>query len=115
MLRKTGCMLRQRSSVRFEEGQSRIVRDALDNRVRRQNRMMAIGFCSKYRSVPPPATCSSQRLIGEAMNRTILCIDDADPVLQLYGRLFEEQGYKVILASNAWEGWMLSSTARLIA
>jgi CheY-like chemotaxis protein len=38
------------------------------------------------------------------MNRTILCIDDADPVLQLYGRLFEEHGYKVILASNGWEG-----------
>jgi CheY-like chemotaxis protein len=38
------------------------------------------------------------------MNKTILCVDDADPVLQLYGRLFEEHGYKVILASNWWEG-----------
>ncbi|MGC1451811.1 MAG: response regulator [Candidatus Sulfotelmatobacter sp.] len=38
------------------------------------------------------------------MNKTILCIDDADPVLQLYGRVFEEQGYKVILASNGWDG-----------
>ena len=38
------------------------------------------------------------------MNKTLLCIDDADPVLQLYGRLFEEHGYKVILASNGCEG-----------
>jgi DNA-binding NtrC family response regulator len=38
------------------------------------------------------------------MNKTILCIDDAAPILQLYGRVFEEQGYKVILASNAWDG-----------
>lgn len=38
------------------------------------------------------------------MNKTILCVDDAGPVLQLYGRLFEEHGYKVILASNGWEG-----------
>ena len=38
------------------------------------------------------------------MNKTILCIDDDDPVLQLYGRIFEEQGDKVILASNAWDG-----------
>ena len=66
--------------------------------------MMAIGFCSKVQEIPAPATCSPQRLIGEAMNRTILCIDDADSVLQLYGRIFEEQGYKVILASNAWDG-----------
>jgi two-component system, OmpR family, response regulator VanR len=38
------------------------------------------------------------------MNKTILCIDDADPVLQLYGRFFEEHGYKVILASNGCDG-----------
>lgn len=38
------------------------------------------------------------------MDKTILCIDDAAPVLLLYGRIFEEHGYRVVLASNGSDG-----------
>lgn len=38
------------------------------------------------------------------MNRTILCIDDTPTILLLYQRLFESHGYRVVLASNGWEG-----------
>ena len=42
----------------LEECKSRIVRDALDNRVRRQNRMMAIGFCSKVQESIRRVACA---------------------------------------------------------
>jgi DNA-binding response OmpR family regulator len=38
------------------------------------------------------------------MTKTILCIDDTALILQLYRRIFEENGYKVLLASNGWDG-----------
>jgi CheY-like chemotaxis protein len=38
------------------------------------------------------------------MEKTILCIDDTVPLLQLYGRVFEQHGYAVLLASNGWDG-----------
>lgn len=38
------------------------------------------------------------------MDKTILCIDDTPQVLSLYQRLFEDHGYKVILASNGRDG-----------
>lgn len=38
------------------------------------------------------------------MDRTILCIDDGPQVLLLYTRIFEDQGYKVVLASSGRDG-----------
>jgi len=38
------------------------------------------------------------------MDKKILCIDDAVPILLLYQRIFEEHGYRVSLAANGWEG-----------
>lgn len=38
------------------------------------------------------------------MDKTILCIDDGPQILLLYGRIFEEQGYNVVLASNGRDG-----------
>lgn len=38
------------------------------------------------------------------MDKTILCIDDGPQVLLLYTRIFEDQGYKVVLASSGRDG-----------
>jgi CheY-like chemotaxis protein len=38
------------------------------------------------------------------MGKTILCIDDTPQVLSLYKVLFEDHGYRVVLASNGRDG-----------
>jgi CheY-like chemotaxis protein len=38
------------------------------------------------------------------MEKTVLCIDDTPLLLELYKRIFHEQRYNVLLASNAWDG-----------
>ncbi|HKV78695.1 MAG TPA: response regulator [Candidatus Sulfotelmatobacter sp.] len=38
------------------------------------------------------------------MRKTILCIDDTPQILLLYKCLFEDHGYKVVLASNGRDG-----------
>jgi CheY-like chemotaxis protein len=38
------------------------------------------------------------------MGKTILCIDDTPQILLFYKGLFEDQGYKVLLASTGREG-----------
>lgn len=39
------------------------------------------------------------------MDKTILCIDDGPQVRLLYARIFEDQGYKVVLASSGATDW----------
>jgi DNA-binding response OmpR family regulator len=38
------------------------------------------------------------------VSKTVLCIDDSPQVLFLYKRLFEDQGYNVVLAANGRDG-----------
>jgi CheY-like chemotaxis protein len=38
------------------------------------------------------------------MGKTILCIDDTPQILSLYKCLFEDHGYKVVVASNGRDG-----------
>jgi hypothetical protein len=64
-----------------------------DEHVRRQNSTTTeSALVQRALERAPSLLAVPDELIGETMNKTILCIDDADPVLQLYGRIFEEQG-----------------------
>ena len=38
------------------------------------------------------------------MDKAILCIDDNQALLGVYKKMLQDRGYKVLLASNGWEG-----------